>query len=430
VNVYLQNGDQEAKIFTEEVRLDNHASSSRLLWLVGSIFDHDRHHLFTDNEFFLPNTDGTPGVSLPRIPTYNAIDSRNTTNSIGIFGEVSYKIVDALTATFGARWSHDHKSYEITNQGYGYGGPIADLDGCGFNPPDQYTCGTAANPVGITTPVTESHSWQATTYKASLEYQLNPDHMVYALFSQGYKTGGFQEEPPNVATALQPFDKETSNNYEIGWRGEFDKRLRVSLTGFFLDLNGLQLQQFVSVGGLGFFSAISNAGKLQTYGAELELEAAVTSDFHIGGTYSRQHAALEHTVVVLDTAVGPQDISGFRPSEAPSWTASLNASYDFHLNGGSMLTLQADARGRSDVWSDITDRGLPDHPRLRPSYYEIGNRLTWLSTDGNLSASLWVRNLTNQAEVVQIGPPEPNTYQLAYAFGPPRTFGANASYRF
>jgi len=38
----------------------------------------------------------------------------------------------------------------------------------------------------------------------------------------------------------------------------------VSLTGFFLDLNGLQLNQFVSVGGLGFFAAISNAGKLQT----------------------------------------------------------------------------------------------------------------------------------------------------------------------
>jgi iron complex outermembrane recepter protein len=430
VNVYLQKGDQEAKIYTEEMRLDNHASSSRLLWLVGSLFMHDRHHLFTNNEFFLPSTDGIPAASLPRIPTFNAIDSRNTTNSIGIFGEASYKLTDPLTATFGVRWNHDHKSYEITNQGYGYGGPIADLTGCNFNPPDQYYCGTADNPVGYTTPVTESHSWQGTMYKASLQYQLNPEHMVYALFSQGYKTGGFQQEPPNVATALQPFDKETSNNYEIGWRGEFDKRLRISLTGFFLDLNGLQLNQFVSVGGLGFFAAISNAGKLQTYGAELQVEAAVTSDFHIGGTYSRQHAALKNTVVVLDTAVGPQDISGFRPSEAPTWTGSLNTSYDFHLHGGSMVTLQADARGRSDVWSDIINRDDPTHARLRPSVYEIGSRLTWLSADADLSVSLWVRNLTNQAEVIQIGPPQPNTYQLPYAYGPPRTFGADASYRF
>ena len=169
---------------------------------------------------------------------------------------------------------------------------------------------------------------------------------------------------------------------------------------------------------------------MQTYGAELQVEAAVTSDFHIGGTYSRQHAALKNTVVVLDTAVGPQDISGFRPSEAPTWTGSLNTSYDFHLHGGSMLTLQADARGRSDVWSDIINRDLPNHDRLRPSVYEIGSRLTWLSKDDDLSVSLWVRNLTNQAEVIQIGPPQPNTYQLPYAFGPPRTFGADASYRF
>jgi outer membrane receptor protein involved in Fe transport len=56
--------------------------------------------------------------------------------------------------------------------------------------------------------------------------------------------------------------------------------------------------------------------------------------------------------------------------------------------------------------------------------------LTWSSPDTDLSVSLWVRNLTNQAEVIQIGPPQPNTYQLPYAYGPPRTFGADASYRF
>jgi iron complex outermembrane receptor protein len=267
-------------------------------------------------------------------------------------------------------------------------------------------------------------------FKASLDYQINQDHMIYALFSQGYKTGGFQAEPPNLATAIEPFDKETSNNYEIGWRGEFARRVRVSLTGFLLEISHLQLQQFVSIGGLGFFSATNNAGKLQTYGAELEFQAAVTSDFHVGGTYSRQHAALKDTVVVLNTDVGPQDISGIRPSEAPNWTGSLNASYDFHVAGGSTLTWQADWRGRSDVWSDITDRDLPRNQRLRPSVSEVGSRFTWLSPKENTSVSLWVRNLTNEAEVIQIGPPQPNTYQLPNAFGPPRTFGATATYRF
>ena len=430
VNVYIQKGDQEAKIYTEELRLDNHASASSLRWLVGSLFLHDNHHMFTGNDFFQPSTDGTPAVSLPRIPTFNDIESRNTTNSVGIFGEVNYSVTNALTATFGTRWNHDHKSYEVTNQGYGFGGPIADLTGCNFDPPNQFTCGTASSPVGYTTPVREGHSWQDTMFKGSLEYQLNPDHMVYALFSQGYKTGGFQQEPPNVATALQPFDKETSNNYEIGWRGEFARRLRVSLTAFYLDVHALQLQQFISIGGLGFFSATNNAGKLETYGAEFEFEAAVTSDFRVGGTYSHQHAALKDTVVVLDTAVGPQDISGIRPSEAPTWTASLNASYDFHLQGGSTLTWQGDWRARSDVWSDIINRDLPRHDRLRPSVSLLGSRLTWLSPKEITSVSLWVRNLTNKAEVIQIGPPQPNTYQLPYAFGPPRTFGATASYRF
>jgi len=59
-----------------------------------------------------------------------------------------------------------------------------------------------------------------------------------------------------------------------------------------------------------------------------------------------------------------------------------------------------------------------------------GVRLSFGLYDDDLSVSLWVRNLTDQAEVIQIGPPQPNTYQLPYAFGPPRTFGADASYRF
>jgi len=163
---------------------------------------------------------------------------------------------------------------------------------------------------------------------------------------------------------------------------------------------------------------------------ERSLRHGHASDFHIGGTYSHQHAALENAVVVLDTAVGPQDISGERPSEAPIWTASANASYDFHLQGGSTLTLQSDWRARSDAWSDIIDRGLPGQPRLRPPTDTLGSRLTWLTAKENISVSLWVRNLTNNAEVIQIGPPQPNTYQLPYAYGAPRTFGATATYRF
>jgi len=78
---------------------------------------------------------------------------------------------------------------------------------------------------------------------------------------------------------------------------------------------------------------------------ELEFQAAVTSDFHIGGTYSHQHAALKDTVVVLNTDVGPRT-HGIRPSEAPNWTSSLNASYDFHMPGGSTLTWQPMARAQ------------------------------------------------------------------------------------
>jgi len=104
-------------------------SGSSLRWLVGSLFVHDKHHMFTNNEFFQPNSDGTPGVSLPRIPTF--IRSRPATPPIasGFSAKSIYSMTEALTATLGTRWSRDKKSYEVRDWGWGYGGPISDLTG-------------------------------------------------------------------------------------------------------------------------------------------------------------------------------------------------------------------------------------------------------------------------------------------------------------
>ncbi|MFQ5347292.1 MAG: TonB-dependent receptor [Rhodothalassiaceae bacterium] len=430
VNILFQNGDQDAEIFTEEVRIDNHGTASPLRWLAGIFYLTDQHDRFDQNEFFANKPDGSRTLGGPRVPTFDTKISRNETDSIGLFGELSYDLTEQLTATVGVRWNRDEKDYEITHSGFGFGGPISQLQGCNFDPPFQFTCGDAANPVGFTTPVLVGDSWKDAMVRTSLEYRMNDEHMFYFLFSQGYKAGGFQPEPPNPTVALQPFDKENSNNYEIGWRGEFDRRFRVSLTGFRLKLNGLQLSQFIDVGGLGFFQAVSNAGGSRSIGVEFETTLLVTPDFRLSGSAALQDVQLTNTVVTLDTSVGPQDVSGLRPDNAPKWTATAIAAYDFHLEDGSTLTLRGDIRARSNVWDDIIDRDNPGKIRLRPSAFFLGGRLSWTSANEAYEISMWVRNLTQEKEILNIGPPQPNTFQLPTAFGEPRTFGATASVRF
>lgn len=429
LNVLFQVGLRDADIFTQEIRIDNHASADRLRWLGGFLFLTDEDEFFSENQFFQPNLDGSPTLPFPRIPTFDTKLTTNETDSYGVFGELNYDVTDALTATFGIRWNRDEKEGTILHTGSGFGAPIAALDGCNFDPP-QFICGTPENPVGITEPVDVSDSWDDVMLKASVEYRVAPDHMLYFLFSQGFKSGGFQPEPPNVATALQSFDAETSNNYEIGWRGTIDNRYRIGLTGYLINLNNAQLAQFIDVGGLGFFQAVSNAGSIESLGVELEYEALVTADFRISGTLAVQDAELKDSLVVFDPGVGPEDVSGIRPDNAPKWTATFVAAHDFHLGDGSTITLRGDIRARSNVWDDIIDRDLEFDGRLRPSAFILGSQLSWTSRDDHIKASVWVRNLNKEKEVTNIGPPQPNNFQRPTAFGEPRIFGGTVTYSY
>lgn len=80
-----------------------------------------------------------------------------------------------------------------------------------------------------------------------------------------------------------------------------------------------------------------------------------------------------------------------------------------------MLILRGDYRGRSDVWDDIINRdltvpGSSDQPmRLRPELSTVGFRVSWLSADRNWRVSAWGQNLTEEEEILNIGPPQPNT---------------------
>ncbi|GEQ98535.1 TonB-dependent receptor [Iodidimonas gelatinilytica] len=425
-NVLFQRGVQTADIFTEEIRIDNHSTDSRLRWLAGFMYLSDDHDWFSENQFFQNGGAGRPDTRDTKFTT-------TQTDSIGIFGELSYDLTSKLNVTVGARWARDEKDGTIVHTAFGFGGPIAQIQGCNFDPPFQFTCGNAANPVGFSTPVVVNDTWKDLMGKASLEYQFNDDHMLYALFSQGYKAGGFQVEPPSAEAAEISFDEETSNNYEIGWRGSFGNRARLSVTAFLLDYNDLQLLQFRNTE-QGFFQIITNAGGARTIGLEVEGTFLITPNLRLEIGGALQDPQLTTDVDITGDGI-PDPTDGFRLDNAPIWTTTIAAEYAFDLEDGSVLTLRGDYRGRGDAWDDIINRELTqvgsDKPmRLRPNANIFGSRLSWESADSRWIASLWVQNLFEEEEILNVGPPQPNTVDRPSMFGRPRTWGADISYHF
>ena len=65
-------------------------------------------------------------------------------------------------------------------------------------------------------------SWWKFTPKVSISYDIHRrDMMVYALYSRGYRGGGFNGRPATIGAATIPYDPETLDNY----RGRLQNRI-------------------------------------------------------------------------------------------------------------------------------------------------------------------------------------------------------------
>lgn len=445
-NSMFQNTVNDAKMFSQEFRMDNHGSGEGLRWLVGAYFMSDEHSRFDQNIFYVENAakgppgggGGTPmGVTDPdggffRPETRDVKDGYSETDSTGLFGEVTVDVSDQLVVTAGLRYSKDEKDYQIAHYGYGWGGIIEGLtdgtaDPCAFAPgADKFYCGSEASPVGFQTPVSTSDYWENVSGKLSLSYSIDDDKMLYALYSQGYKTGGFQPEPRSPSAALESFDEETVDNIEVGFKGDFGENVRLNLAAFYSEYDDLQMFLFKNTPSGEFTQVAENAAGVEISGLEGDFIWAPSENLRISGGFAFIDAELVNASIDTDGDNVAEDYAGTRPDNTADFTGTLVVSYDVPMDNGSLLNLRADWRGSSDVYDDIGEQAA----RMHDEYDLINARATWISAGGDLSVAVWGKNLTEEVYTYNVGPGQPNINQLNFAHGAPRTLGATVKYNF
>jgi iron complex outermembrane receptor protein len=388
IDVVITPSTNNAYQVSEEVRLDNYSANKALGWLTGIYLLHDDASRFDDREVLF----GTP------LATTDPAGNKNKTDSLGLFGSTDWKLTDTVNLSIGGRYSYDKKRYSAD---HAPAGPLADI----FADPGQ-------SPVIADT----SNSWRNFSGKVSINYIPYEGLMTYALVSQGYKSGGFNEAPPSYEAALTPYGEEKATNYEVGIKSDWlDRRLRLDLALFDLQYKGLQVSTFAPSG----TAIIGNAGSAKVLGAELEATARPLENLTVTASYARYNARL-HDYILLD-----QDLSGNRPDNSPTWTSTATVDYAIPLQSGRRIAFEADFRERSDVFSTPNN----DPSDVRPGVPIVGARGIFVAAGGNWETSLWVRNVSNKAEIVYVTP-SAIVSQHPVAYGPPRTFGITSSYRF
>ncbi|RYG14301.1 MAG: TonB-dependent receptor, partial [Caulobacteraceae bacterium] len=198
------------------------------------------------------------------------IDDTLETTSKAAYANVTYALTDALRVSGGIRYTEEEKDYWRTTSVFYSALPA-------FNGTYPF-----APPVG---------TYEDTSFMASVDYQLTEDVMLYARFSQGFKSGGFNGRA-NTAAESTEYDPETADSWEVGFKATgYDNRVRLNVAAFTTKYDDFQAR----VSGLDVdpitnlpapVLSVINAGGLDISGLEVEgvvaLTEALTFDTQIG----------------------------------------------------------------------------------------------------------------------------------------------------
>ncbi len=436
-NVSFQEVANDATSFSTELRLDNVSSGERFRWLAGVYLMSDEEDRFEQNIF------QADGARLgPWVETHMGTVANNKTDSYSFFGEVNFDIGERATLTYGGRYVNDDKDYSYGVRAWGTNKQIAGVPGVGpgidgvpqvcplVGPPNP-TCGSEQDPLGFENhPV--SDSWSDYISKLSLSYTINDSMNIYGLYSEGFKSGTFQPDARNKASADIVVEPETSTNFEVGLKGSGDRH-RYAITAYYMEVEDVQTINLVPVAA-GFTGLISNVGKVESTGLELEGTFLLTDNFLISGTVGIIDAEMKDTpdpTGAIDPGTGEvYSLAGHRPAGAPEWTYTFYGEYTANLGNGSTLLFRADVRSRSDVFNQTSNRFTDPPLRLRPEVTNFGARVTWTSASEKLAISAWGKNLGEEVDVENFGPPSPCCASFAAGFRGKRSYGVTASLGF
>jgi iron complex outermembrane receptor protein len=265
----------------------------------------------------------------------SAQDVTQTNKSWAIYGEGDYDLTEKLTLTVGARYTKDEKSSIVNDLPIKIYGTLIEA-----NP-----IATLPGTIKMAKPAEES--WKKFTPRASLRYELSDDSMVYGLWSRGYRGGGFNGRPATLSAATIPYDPETLDNYEVGFKTEFaDNRVRLNGSAFIMKYKDMQQDLDVPAPGTstGRENRTINASSAEFKGFELDLTAQLIDGFTLNGNLGYLDAKYKDFFGDIYSTGKPVDASFLKIRRAPKWTWSAGGTYEADIGNNASGWITGDIR--------------------------------------------------------------------------------------
>ena len=348
-------------------------------------------------------------------PTFTrTIDDDLVTTSYAAYANLSFQIADDVRLSAGARYTRENKDYFRTTSTFSSLPLLTSVAPFLFDVEDD---------------------WDNFSPMASLDWQFDPNAMVYARVARGFKSGGFNGRANSVAERTQ-YEPETVTSYELGLRSTIADQLRLNLTAFYNDYRNFQAR----VAGTGLDPvtglpsptlSVINAGALNIQGFEIEAAWTPVPGLLIDAQVGYLDAEYDE---FADTRFPGGSRAFQEPAFAPHWTLRLGVQDEVNLDGRGFLTIGAQARYRTRhaLAVDNTIIGTTTEiPGLfEDGYGLIDARMVYESPDRSWHIGVYGQNLLNEVyktdgqEFSSIG-----SIRTAY-YGAPRTVFVRAGFRF
>jgi len=302
------------------------------------------------------------------------------------------------------------------------------------------------SPLRVNEPLIE-RTFDSVSPRVTTAFKVTPSNMLYLNVAQGNKPGVINADPrfpPDIRFA----DEETSWNYEVGTKNTlFGGRMVANLALYYIDWDDQQLTATFTFPTGGTQSFLTNAGKSEVRGAELEITGNITDNFTAGFTYALADTEIkEMNDVEANELFESPSVAGRKLPGVPENTASIFGRMEFPIRDQMNAFVRADASYVDEKFDQIYNLASTGEQTLV-------NMTVGIET-GHWDLSLFVRNLTDdrtpssltryvdQMNLNVASAPNPNPAQVnvtgttaterAFWWGMPprRQFGLNATYRF
>lgn len=376
--------------------------------------------IYYDDQQTIERTDFTyPGSALvgfqPNLPIPDAFASNPNVRDAGVtffndflndreelsfFGSISYEITDSVKATIGAR------NYSI------------DIGLSGQSSLNFRTPGDFGNNVDEILAGQTPTELSDTIFKLNLSWDINEETLVFATYSEGFRSGGFNRNGGNGdGTVNIPFFFESDNvdSYELGWKTQLaGSTVRFNGAVYYTDFT--ELQQGVLDFTIDNSSFFDNVGDAEIKGLEFDLTWSATQRLNIFGSFSY----IDSELVSLPASITNIVAAGAELPFAPETQWTLGGRYEREFNGftGYAQTVVAYTDDRFSSLVEAARFPLDSYTEVDAS---IGARM------GNWNGSLYIDNLTDERGQLDVGAPD-----LVFRVNPirPRTVGVRVSYDF